>query len=205
MGTLVQELPPRCRLLWFRRCSARHARPLPPSSATWAPLPRSSLPVRALSCTFRMPAGAWVWPSLAFLSPTVPSQCAAQESQRGRGGARRCRDILPASWMAHVVVRRKQMWTQAGGGETGMVYARAHSKEMLVIAAPYELDCPEILRSTAAQQPGDHHNSSAAHHSSTQAQQYTSSISTPHSRQSSTTAERSTAARSACQVCKRTH
>ena len=160
MGTLVQELPPRCRLLWFRRCSARHARPLPPSSATWAPLPRSSLPVRALSCTFRMPRGSWFWPSLAFLSPTVPVNL-QQGVNAGAAVPAAAGTECAASRMAHVEVQRKQMWTQAGGGEPVIVHARAHAGESRALAAPYELDCPEILRSTAAQQPKEHHNSTA--------------------------------------------
>jgi hypothetical protein len=40
VNTLVVSLVCRkCRPLWFKRCSARLARPLPPSSATWARQP----------------------------------------------------------------------------------------------------------------------------------------------------------------------
>ena len=61
-----------------------------------------------------------------LLSPTVPSgHFAATESQRGRVGALEAGTDSAASWLAHVAVLREEMWTQAGGGETVIVYARA--------------------------------------------------------------------------------
>jgi len=73
------------------------------------------------------PALSACLPALWSLAvPTVPSgHFAATESQRGRVGALEAGTDSAASWLAHVAVLREEMWTQAGGGETVIVYARA--------------------------------------------------------------------------------
>lgn len=116
----------RCRLRWFRRCSARHARPLPLSSATWAPLPRSSLPVCAPSFSFRLPSGACVWRSCLAVPPDSFCQFEATEIQEERGGAFYDRQqCSAASRLAHAAVLSERMRTKAGGGDTGTVETRA--------------------------------------------------------------------------------